>query len=308
VRFINGGGANTGACTLNVNSVGAVAIRKGLAATALAAGDLPADALVEVVHDGTVFRLLSVQPSSVGLSLARASSGAGACTVIGAADLTASGQVFTQAIGFGDADHYAQLVSDQPSLYYAAGDRLYYDRSDNQLVLEIGTTPVLRVDSGGILAGTAVIQRAYVEYSTNTTLAGTAIPYDDTVPLNTEGSQIISTSFTPRSDTSRLRIRVTGFGELGDTSGAARVAPIAIFAGSTCLHATAALACPANTTIADNFTIETEYAPGSTSAVTISVRIGPDSLGNVTLRLNGTNSARRFGGAAKTTMVIEEVI
>jgi hypothetical protein len=57
VRFINGAAANTGAATLGVDGLGAVAIRKGDGSTDLDPGDLPASALVTVVHDGTVFRL-----------------------------------------------------------------------------------------------------------------------------------------------------------------------------------------------------------------------------------------------------------
>ncbi|WP_439580410.1 hypothetical protein [Elioraea sp.] len=57
VRFVNGAAANTGAATLNVDGLGAVAIRKGDGTVDLDAGDLAASALVTVVHDGTVFRL-----------------------------------------------------------------------------------------------------------------------------------------------------------------------------------------------------------------------------------------------------------
>jgi hypothetical protein len=57
VRFVNGAAANTGAATLNVDGLGAVAIRKGDGSVDLDPGDLPASALVTVVHDGTVFRL-----------------------------------------------------------------------------------------------------------------------------------------------------------------------------------------------------------------------------------------------------------
>jgi hypothetical protein len=56
-RFISSA-ANTGAVTLNVNSLGAVAVNKGDGTVALAAGDLPASAMVTVVHDGTRFRLI----------------------------------------------------------------------------------------------------------------------------------------------------------------------------------------------------------------------------------------------------------
>jgi hypothetical protein len=57
VCFVNGAAANTGAATLNVDGLGAVAIRKGDGSVDLSAGDLSASALVTVVHDGTVFRL-----------------------------------------------------------------------------------------------------------------------------------------------------------------------------------------------------------------------------------------------------------
>lgn len=56
-------GSNTGATTLNVNSVGAVAIKKGTASAALASGDIPSGALVEVMYltsPSTQFRVLSV--------------------------------------------------------------------------------------------------------------------------------------------------------------------------------------------------------------------------------------------------------
>jgi hypothetical protein len=72
-RFVNGAADNTGAATLAVSGLAAVDIRKGNGA-ALEAGDLPADAAVEVMHDGTVFRLMAVQPAGIGVSLIRAAS------------------------------------------------------------------------------------------------------------------------------------------------------------------------------------------------------------------------------------------
>jgi hypothetical protein len=52
---------NTGAATLNINSLGAVAIRKE-DAVALNAGDIVDNSVMQVVYDGTYFRLLN--PSS----------------------------------------------------------------------------------------------------------------------------------------------------------------------------------------------------------------------------------------------------
>lgn len=55
-RFL-AAGANTGAVTLNVNALGAKAVTKR-GSTALAAGDIPAGATVNVVYDGTRFQLI----------------------------------------------------------------------------------------------------------------------------------------------------------------------------------------------------------------------------------------------------------
>lgn len=57
--FKQAGSANTGATTLNVNSVGAKSITKK-GTTALAASDIPANAMVHVVYDGTQFQLMNV--------------------------------------------------------------------------------------------------------------------------------------------------------------------------------------------------------------------------------------------------------
>ena len=68
--------ANTGAVTLNVNSVGAVAVNKGDGTTALIAGDIPNGAMITARHDGTRFRLIdpatpdSVTPTEVDLASA----------------------------------------------------------------------------------------------------------------------------------------------------------------------------------------------------------------------------------------------
>jgi hypothetical protein len=56
-RFV-AAGANTGAVTININGLGAKAVTKS-GATALAGGDIPAGAAVQVFYDGTQFQLSS---------------------------------------------------------------------------------------------------------------------------------------------------------------------------------------------------------------------------------------------------------
>ena len=55
-------GANTGAVTLNINALGAKAVTK-TGTTALAAGDIPSGAVVEVIYDGTQFQMLGLAPT-----------------------------------------------------------------------------------------------------------------------------------------------------------------------------------------------------------------------------------------------------
>lgn len=62
-RFV-AAAANTGAATLNINSLGAKAITKN-GTTALSAGDIPIGAAVEVIYDGTRFQLLNVSTSGI---------------------------------------------------------------------------------------------------------------------------------------------------------------------------------------------------------------------------------------------------
>ena len=57
-RFVSAG-ANTGAATFNLNSLGAKAITKN-GATALSAGDISSGAVVHVTYDGTQFQLANV--------------------------------------------------------------------------------------------------------------------------------------------------------------------------------------------------------------------------------------------------------
>jgi len=60
-RFVSVG-ANTTAVTLSINALGNKAVTK-TGATALAAGDIPSGAVVEVIYDGTQFQLMGLAPT-----------------------------------------------------------------------------------------------------------------------------------------------------------------------------------------------------------------------------------------------------
>lgn len=149
------------------------------------------------------------------------------------------------------------------------------------------------------LAVASVIDRAYAEYTANADLTA-QIPFDDTIPQNTEGTQVLSLSFTPKSATSRLRLR---FQATCSASAAASVAA-ALFSSAS---ASAIRSNLVNVGSGQDspLLIEHEYVPGVTTALTFSVRVGPTSA--VTVRLNGTNAARLFGGTMGATLVVEEI-
>ena len=79
VRFV-AGGTNTGAATLNVNSLGAIALRKGDGSVALAAGDIVSGTIVEAVYETgspNRFRLLD-KPVATAANYRANTAGAGA--------------------------------------------------------------------------------------------------------------------------------------------------------------------------------------------------------------------------------------
>jgi len=86
-RFVSAG-ANTGAATININSLGAKSIKK-LGTTALAAGDIPSGAVVEIVYDGTNFQVVNL----VAASVANATNATNATNIAGGA----AGQVPVQS-------------------------------------------------------------------------------------------------------------------------------------------------------------------------------------------------------------------
>lgn len=146
----------------------------------------------------------------------------------------------------------------------------------------------------------AVIDRAYAEYTANANLTA-IIPFDDTVPQNTEGTQILSLSFAAKSPTNRLRIRFSGQASLSTNQNMA----VAIFSSAS---ANALVAQAEYSSLANVFTrlaAEVEYVPGTTAALTYSVRVGPATA--VTMRMNGTSTARFFGGSSRAVLVIEEI-
>lgn len=145
----------------------------------------------------------------------------------------------------------------------------------------------------------AVIGSAYAQYTANADIT-TPIPIDDTIPQNTEGTQILTVTLTPSSTMSKVRVRFQAWA----THTAVQNVIAALFVGTA---ADAVRADVKTVPIASGnvgLGFEFEHTPGITTPVTYAIRVGPF---NGTMRLNGSPSGRNFGGAAAATLVAEEI-
>lgn len=146
-----------------------------------------------------------------------------------------------------------------------------------------------------------IADRVYASYATyGSTTALMAI--DDSIPQISEGTEILSTTLTPKSVTNRVRIRIRGMVS-ADTASKAPV--VGLFNGAANAIAATSVTVPAIGALVP-VCIEHEYVPGVTTAVTFSVRVGRGT-GDFTAYINGSHTTRLLGGVSAFTMVIEEI-
>lgn len=173
--------------------------------------------------------------------------------------------------------------------------------------LKIGIPAVLRYDGTQfhIISDRqlGVVQRVYSEYTANADLT-TVIPYDDTIPQITEGTEVLTAAITPKSATNRIRIRFQCFGQNSGAGQAKLLSALFVDATANALCASCSDD-PHTTGVAMNNIMEYEESAASTTARTYRIRVGPHTAD--TIRLNGTTAARRFGGVARATLIVEEI-
>ena len=133
----------------------------------------------------------------------------------------------------------------------------------------------------------------------------TSIPCDSSKPQNTEGTEILSLSITPKSGTSLLEIRcyITGY-----ASNDQEKYTIALFQDST---ADAICAVPTFTNwsnVNNGYncnTLRYLMTSGTTSSTTFKIRIGNNGLSGLWV-INGKSSGRSYGGIQKCCLFINE--
>lgn len=144
----------------------------------------------------------------------------------------------------------------------------------------------------------SVLQVLQDTYTTHETLSA-AMVSDDTTPLDSEGTEILSQAITPASSSNKVLVETTIYGTLGTVTNSLIVA---LFRGSTCINAHA----QTFTTVGAQATIKVMIldSPASASAQTYTVRVGP-TAGSAFL--NGSNAERRFGGTSACTLTVSEI-
>jgi|TARA_R110000823_G_scaffold63242_1_gene149203 hypothetical protein len=187
------------------------------------------------------------------------------------------------------------------------GNIISFDASGNPVAIATGSDGQVLTSAGtgappafeAAAAGGKLVQRVFIQ--TNALVTGTTAGpgLDDTIPQNGEGDQVLSLAITPTNSSNKLQI---SFGCTCGINGGTIVS--SVFQDSTAN----AIACSANYISTANtiwsWGLCHTMAAGTTSSTTFNVRIGSQT--SHTISLNGVSGARRYGGAALTSLVIEE--
>lgn len=150
-----------------------------------------------------------------------------------------------------------------------------------------------------------VVQQIYASSGAVITLASpTLIPFDDTIPQITEGTEILTATITPAASANYLEIEAI-VNMSGNTTSGYLVG--ALFQDS----AANAIAVEAITYTGAGFVnqmiLRCRIAAGTTSATIIRLRAGPASGTTSQLTINGSAGARLFGGVFLTSLTITEI-
>lgn len=153
--------------------------------------------------------------------------------------------------------------------------------------------------------GTPLVARVRQVVNTQTgavATGSTTIPFDDTIPQNTEGDEYMTLAVTPGNVNNKLRIDVVF------TCAVSALASVAVALFQDSNANAIAVSTPARVEAAGVMVTAafTHYmTAGTVSATTFKVRAGP-SAG--TLTFNGSGGARRFGGVMASSITITEIV
>jgi len=128
----------------------------------------------------------------------------------------------------------------------------------------------------------------------------TTIPFDDTIPQNTEGTEFLTLAITPTNASNILVINIVA----NFSYSIANTITLALFQDTTANALAASAEYGSTATGMINSGLTHKMTAGTTSATTFKFRMGGETAG--TLTLNGFSGARKLGGVFATSMTIAE--
>lgn len=224
-----------------------------------------------------------------GLVASKGTDGAGTGDVQGPASSTDGGLVVFDGT---DGKHVKALVDAAAALTELGGTtvgKAVFSATDAAAAQSVIGQP-----DGAVIQFASAIDASYQSGTTN-------FAFGDNAPTNTEGTEILTCSITPKSTTNKLIIRFNArvAGDASNTVG------VALFVNGTSTSISAEQftvpSADAGTTLSDEYVM----TAGTTSALTFSLRVGCAS--SHTWYVNGTSAGRRFGGTMKTAITVTEI-
>lgn len=181
----------------------------------------------------------------------------------------------------------------------AGGTNLICDVANSKLSITyidstVGWKVFVYVTAGG---STKILQVAYADSVTSTGITTPRIPYDNTIPQITEGTEILTCSITPKSATSYLLIEAS----INYSTGSTSCSPcLALFRDATANALDARLFSHDNTASNGILSLRLRVAASSVTTTTFRLRASQDSG---TLTVNPTY----FGGVNRSVMTVTEI-
>lgn len=305
---------NTGAVTLDIDSVGAKAVVKNFN-QALDGGDFTQNQVVRAAYNLTSDNFAWVDASVKTKRVTKGSDIASASSITvpdndgNYFDITGTTTIATingvagtyytfqmdGAVTFTDSSGLTMIGN--ADFTSAAGDILDFYQLTSTTVI---CTNVAKTDGEAVTAGQIV---QIVNTQTGALATGTTLtPFDDTIPQNTEGNEFMTLAITPTNSSNILIIEVIAYAA-SSISGVNSLTT-ALFQDSTAGALAAAInEANAGDTVLPHV-LRHKMAAGTTSSTTFKIRIGGQSTGTTTF--NGQNAGRLMGGVLASSITITE--